>query len=148
MSSVNQTYGIRNRYFITPELFGSPKDPDACWVNFDWKKAAVAGMKSSGLAYSGEYGFAPTEMYWRINHMVTPAAKALGCLYFHGDKKGCLAWQKLGYKGGPMREKTCWSRKQTGKNFQALFKNVSDLRYQNNGKSCSQEYPQLAKLSN
>jgi hypothetical protein len=122
MSSVNQTYGIRNRYFITPELFGSPKDPDACWVNFDWKKAAVAGMKSSGLAYSGEYGFAPTEMYWCINHMVTPAAKALGCLYFHGDKKGCLAWQKLGYKGGPMREKRAGAENKLEKISRPFFK--------------------------
>jgi len=36
--------------------------------------------------------------------MVTPAAKALGCLDCHGDN-GCLDWQKLGYKGDPMREK-------------------------------------------
>ena len=121
MSTGNQTYGSRDRYFITPELFGSPKDPDACWVNFDWKKAAVAGMKSSGLAYSGEYGFAPTEMYWRINHMVTPAAKALGCLDCHGDK-GCLAWQKLGYKADPMREKRAGAENKQEKISSPFFK--------------------------
>ena len=99
-----QIYDRQNKYFITPKLFGSPKDPDAYWVNFDWNKAAAAGMKTSGLAYSGEYGFAPTAMYWRINHMVTPATKALGCLDCHGDN-GRLDWQKLGYKGDPMREK-------------------------------------------
>ena len=61
-------------------------------------------MKLSGLAYSGEYAFAPTEMYWRLNHMVSPADKAPGCLDCHGDK-GRLDWQKLGYKGDPMRKK-------------------------------------------
>lgn len=36
----------------------------------DWNKAAEAGMKASGLEYSGAYGFAATETYWPINHMV------------------------------------------------------------------------------
>jgi octaheme c-type cytochrome (tetrathionate reductase family) len=107
-----QLYDKQNKYFITPKLFGSKKDPDAYWVNFDWDKAAAAGMKVSGLAYSGEYGFAPTEMYWRLNHMVAPADKALGCLDCHGDK-GRLDWQKLGYKGDPMRKKLA-----SGKNSQ------------------------------
>ena len=61
-------------------------------------------MQESGLAFSGEYGFAPTEMYWRINIMVAPAEKALGCLDCHGDN-GRLDWQILGYKGDPMTEK-------------------------------------------
>ena len=29
-------------------------------------------MKSAGLEYSGEYGFAETESWWKINHMVAP----------------------------------------------------------------------------
>ena len=105
-----QIYDKNNNYLITPKLFGSPKDPDAYWVNFDWNKAAEAGMKATGLAYSGEYGFAPTAMYWRINHMVTPAGKALGCLDCHGDN-GRLDWQKLGYNGDPMRQKLASDRK-------------------------------------
>ena len=83
MHTGKQIYDQKNKYFITPKLFGSKKDPEAYWVNFDWDKASAAGMKISGLAYSGEYGFAPTEMYWRLNHMVTPADSALGCLDCH-----------------------------------------------------------------
>ncbi|NOQ66949.1 MAG: tetrathionate reductase family octaheme c-type cytochrome [Desulfobacterales bacterium] len=100
-----QIYDSKNNYLITPKVFGTKGDPDAYWVNYDWNKAAAAGMKASGLAYSGEYGFAPTEMYWRINHMVVPADNALGCLDCHGDN-GRLDWQALGYKADPMRDKS------------------------------------------
>nr|MBF0223709.1 tetrathionate reductase family octaheme c-type cytochrome [Desulfobulbaceae bacterium] len=100
-----QIYDKKYSYLITPKVFGSKKDPDAYWVNYDWNKAAAAGMKASGLAYSGEYGFAPTEMYWRINHMVVPAKDALSCLDCHGDK-GRFDWKALGYKADPMRDKS------------------------------------------
>lgn len=100
-----QIYDTKNNYLITPKVFGKKGDPDAYWVNYDWNKAAAAGMKASGLAYSGEYAFVPTEMYWRINHMVVPADNALGCLDCHGDG-GRLNWQALGYKADPMRDKS------------------------------------------
>ena len=98
-----QIYDTKHNYLITPKVFGKKGDPDAYWVNYDWQKAAAAGMKATGLDFSGEYGFAPTEMYWRINHMVVPAANALGCLDCHGDN-GRLDWQALGYKADPMRD--------------------------------------------
>ena len=104
-----QIYDAKYNYLITPKVFGPPNDPDAYWVTFDWQKAAAAGMKESGLPFSGEYGFAPTEMYWRINHMVAPAKKAVGCLDCHGDN-GRMDWQVLGYKGDPMQEKLASSK--------------------------------------
>ena len=100
-----QIYDTKNNYLITPKVFGKKSDPDAYWIKYDWNKAAAAGMKASGLAYSGEYGFAPTEMYWRINHMVVPADNALKCLDCHGDN-GRLDWQALGYKSDPMLVKS------------------------------------------
>jgi octaheme c-type cytochrome (tetrathionate reductase family) len=103
MHKGKQIYDTKHSYLITPKVFGKKGDPDAYWVNYDWKKAAAAGMKASGLAFSGEYGFAPTEMYWRINHMVVPADKALGCLDCHGDN-GRLDWKALGYSTDPMRD--------------------------------------------
>ena len=54
-------------YFLTPKVFGFKGDKEAYWKNFDWPKAVEAGTKASGLDFSGEYGFAPTIMYWRIN---------------------------------------------------------------------------------
>jgi len=97
-----QVYDSKNMYFVTPKVFGFKGDKDAYWKNFDWKKAATAGMKATGLDFSGEFDFAPTVMYWRINHMVSPKEQALGCLDCHGDN-GRLDWAKLGYGGDPLR---------------------------------------------
>ncbi|MDX1764014.1 MAG: tetrathionate reductase family octaheme c-type cytochrome [bacterium] len=98
----NQIYDAKHRYFITPKLFGKKSDSHAYWATYDWAKAAEAGMKETGLPFSGEYDFAKTEMYWRINHMVVPAKEALGCLDCHGDNSR-LDWQALGYEKDPMR---------------------------------------------
>ncbi len=100
----NQIYDKKNGYLVTPKVFGKKGDPDAYWVNYDWQKAAAAGMKATGLDFSGEYGFAPTEMFWRINHMVVPAEQALKCLDCHGDN-GRMDWKALGYKADPMRNR-------------------------------------------
>ncbi len=96
-----QIYDAKLNHLLTPKVYGEKNDPDAYWVNFDWNKAATAGAKASGIEYSGEYGFAPTEMYWRINHMVVPADQALDCLDCHGDS-GRMDWKGLGYSGDPM----------------------------------------------
>jgi len=100
-----QIYDKKYKYFLTPKLW--PAGPDkamAYWKSFDWDKAAKAGSTYTGLAYSGEYGFAPTVMYWRLNHMVSPAKEALKCNDCHG-KKGRLDWKALGYPGDPMKVK-------------------------------------------
>ena len=68
---------------------------------YDWNQAIAAGMKASGLPYSGEYGFTRTEMYWPLSHMVTPKERALGCADCHGAA-GRMDWKALGYAGDPM----------------------------------------------
>jgi len=92
-----QIYDSKNKTFITAHVYGK----DGFWSTFDWDSAARIGMASTGQPYSGEYGFAPTEMYWRIDHQVAPKAQALSCLDCHGDK-GRLDWKGLGYQGDPM----------------------------------------------
>ncbi|BCA81180.1 tetrathionate reductase family octaheme c-type cytochrome [Desulfuromonas sp. AOP6] len=74
---------------------------DGYWTTFDWKRSAEIGMKAAGLPFSGEVDFIETRMYWRLNHMVSPASEALNCLDCHGDN-GRLNWKALGYKGDPM----------------------------------------------
>ena len=103
-----QIYDTVHKHLITPKVFGYKGDPEAYWTNFlkvgsqkAWDKAAAAGMKASGLPYSGEFDFAPTATYWSINHMVASADQALGCLDCHGDN-GRLDWQELGYQGDPL----------------------------------------------
>jgi len=93
-----QPYDKKNNTLITPKVFGK----GGFWKTFDWTSAAEAGMKASGLPFSGKVDFKETEMYWAINHMVSPADEALGCLDCHGDS-GRLDWAKLGYQGDPMR---------------------------------------------
>ncbi|MDT8440050.1 MAG: tetrathionate reductase family octaheme c-type cytochrome [Desulfuromonadales bacterium] len=97
LHSGKQIYDRKNKYLITAKVFGE----GGYWSDYDWDKAARLGMEASGLPYSGEYGFAPTEMYWSINHMVSPTEEALGCLDCHGDN-GRMNWTALGYPGDPM----------------------------------------------
>jgi hypothetical protein len=96
-----QPYDLKHLYFIVPKLFGT----GGFWNTFDWNKAAELGMAEAGLPYSGKYGFAETMMYWRVNHMVVPAEKALGCEDCHGKKGGRMDWKALGYGGDPMHVK-------------------------------------------
>lgn len=76
-----QIYDTELNTMILPHLFG--KDSTAYWKNFDWDKAARTGMESIGQPYSGKYGFAATEMYWPINHMVAPREESLKCADCH-----------------------------------------------------------------
>jgi len=96
-----QIYDTKFSYFITPKVWGPKGDADAYWQQFDWDKAAIAGMKASGLEYSGEFGFAATASYWPINHQVDPKEKALKCLDCHKEGKR-LDWKALGYNGDPL----------------------------------------------
>lgn len=103
--TAKQIYDSKNMYLITPKVFGKKGDTDAYWQGFDWNAAATAGMKASGLEYSGEYAFAPTTMYWRINHMVAPKNQALRCTDCHGSSNR-LDWKELGYATDPMRDRS------------------------------------------
>ena len=63
-------------------------------------------MKAAGLAYSGEYGWVETEMFWGIDHMVSPKEDALKCRDCHvrGENKR-LDWEALGYPGDQIYKK-------------------------------------------
>ena len=58
------------------------------------------GAAASGLPYSGSYGFAATEMYWPLAHMVQPGERALQCADCHGEH-GRMDFEALGYEGDP-----------------------------------------------
>jgi hypothetical protein len=45
-------------------------------------------------------GWVETDMYWKVNHMVVPKQKALGCNECHSTG-GRLDWKALGYSGDP-----------------------------------------------
>lgn len=93
-----QIYDSVNNYLINPHLSGDT----GFWEQMDWQTSATIGMQARGLDYSGEYDFANTVMYWRINHMVEKAARALECRDCHGPEQHRMDWQKLGYDGDPL----------------------------------------------
>lgn len=94
-----QPYDKKARILAVPKLFGKT----GYWNNgWDWDSAMKLGMESVGLEYGGEYGFAETSAYWKINHMVAPAQYALKCVDCHPKEgTGRLDWQALGYEGDP-----------------------------------------------
>jgi len=94
-----QPYDKQRNIIAVPKLFGK----DAYWKTFDWVDALGKGMASVGEEFSGEYGFAETEAWWKLNHMVAPATEALKCAACHGDS-GRLDWDALGYDGDPERK--------------------------------------------
>ena len=99
-----QPYDSKQNIIAFPKVWGPKGDMDAFWNGFDWKKAIAAGMTANGLEFSGEYDFAKTETYWPINHMVSPASKALRCKDCHGNS-GRMDWKALGYADDPKKLK-------------------------------------------
>lgn len=93
----NQIYDVGYNYLIQPNTVGE----DGYWSLFDWDQASRIGMEAVGLPYSGEYDFAPTEMYWTLSHMVAPTEYALQCYDCHGAE-GRMDWAALGYYGDPL----------------------------------------------
>jgi octaheme c-type cytochrome (tetrathionate reductase family) len=95
-----QPYDAGTNVIAVPHLFGK----GGYWDVFDWTVAVRDGMQTAGLPYAGPVGWVETDMYWKVNHMVVPKAKALRCLDCHGQN-GRLDWQALGYDGNPFKKK-------------------------------------------
>jgi octaheme c-type cytochrome (tetrathionate reductase family) len=93
-----QVYDRQHRYFLAPRTAG----PGGYWTEFDWDKALRLGAEATGLPYSGEFDFAPTEMFWPLAHMVQPASAALSCVDCHAEG-GRMDWAALGYGTDPIR---------------------------------------------
>lgn len=93
----SQPYDTVYNYLLQPSTAGE----GGFWTTFDWNSALELGAQATGIPYSGEYGFAETEMYWPLSHMVVPAQNALQCNDCHGEN-GRFDWQALGYYGDPM----------------------------------------------
>ncbi len=90
-----QPYDAGNKVLAVPHLLGG------YWKHYDWGKSISQGMTAAGLEYSGKFGFAETDMHWKVNHMVVPKARALECSDCHGDN-GRIDWSAIGYDRDPM----------------------------------------------
>lgn len=87
----DQIYDKVYNRLVQPKLYGEAEGDSAFWKDFKWDEAVAAGMKESGLPYSGEYGFIETVMYWPVNHMVAPKSQSVGCAECHTRSNGRLA---------------------------------------------------------
>lgn len=94
----NQPYDVDNHYLLIPKTVGE----GGYWTDFDWNAAFELAQESTGLAYSGHYGFADTVMTWPLSHMTQESGDALQCMDCHRDG-GRMDWQALGYDGDPAR---------------------------------------------
>ncbi|MGH2605461.1 MAG: tetrathionate reductase family octaheme c-type cytochrome, partial [Anaerolineales bacterium] len=92
-----QPYDVFYRYLLQPKTVGE----GGFWTNFDWDQAFRLGSQATGFPYSGQYGWARTEMFWPLTHMVAPAGNALQCSECHSPE-GRLDWLQLGYPGDPI----------------------------------------------
>ena len=86
-----QIYDAKYDYLIKPKLYSSKPGDGGFWGKFNWQRAAEEGMKQVNLPYSGNYGFAQTEMYWPVNHMVSSKEQAVQCAECHTRDNGRLA---------------------------------------------------------
>jgi len=93
-----QPYDTVYNYLLQPVTSGE----GGFWTTFNWDDGFNLAAPITGLAYSGQYGFTETYMYWATTHMVQPAENALNCDSCHGDN-GRLDWEALGYPGDPIQ---------------------------------------------
>ena len=91
-----QPYDTENNYLLVPKTVGK----GGFWDEFDWNKSFELAEELTGLEYSGSYGFAETDMYWLITHMVAPKDDSLQCADCHGES-GRMDWAALGYGSDP-----------------------------------------------
>jgi octaheme c-type cytochrome (tetrathionate reductase family) len=87
----NQIYDVENKYLVQPKTVSTKQGDGGYWAEFNWPRAAEEGMKLVNLPYSGKYGFTETEMYWPINHMVSPKNQTVKCTECHTRENGRLA---------------------------------------------------------
>lgn len=92
-----QPYDVELEHLLQPVTAGE----GGYWKDFDWDKALRLGEEVSGLPYSGNFGFAATEMFWPSTHMVATRERALQCQACHAEN-GRMDWEALGYDGDPI----------------------------------------------
>lgn len=92
-----QPYDTEYDILLQPNTVG----PEGYWTTFDWDSALERGSEVAGIPYSGNFGFAETEMYWNLAHMVQPKENVLQCTDCHSED-GRMDWEALGYNGDPM----------------------------------------------
>ncbi len=95
-----QIYDTQYKYLIQPKTVSTHAGDGGFWKEFNWQRAAEEGMKRLQLPFSGSYDFVETEMYWPVNHMVSPKEQTVQCRECHTRNNGRLAELKGFYIPG------------------------------------------------
>ena len=93
-----QPYDTIHQVLLQPVTSGA----GGYWHEFDWDKALRLGAGTTGVDYSGSYGFINTDMHWPLSHMVVSRNEALKCQDCHGANSR-MNWKDLGYREDPAR---------------------------------------------
>jgi octaheme c-type cytochrome (tetrathionate reductase family) len=78
-----QPYDPVLKTLLSVKLYGEGKGENAFWEDLEWEPAIRAGMEYNKREWSGEYDFISTEVYWPLNHMVSPKEETLTCTDCH-----------------------------------------------------------------
>lgn len=85
-----QPFDSEYKTILNMKVYADKKGEGAFWQDLDWDQSIKLGMESAGREYSGNYEFVSTEVYWPLNHMVSPKEMSLKCNDCHTRQGGRL----------------------------------------------------------
>jgi octaheme c-type cytochrome (tetrathionate reductase family) len=86
-----QPFDSEYKTILNMKVFGEGPGEGAFWQDLDMDLAIQLGMEVNQRPYSGNYEFVDTEVYWPVNHMVSPKENSLTCNDCHTRNDGRLA---------------------------------------------------------
>jgi hypothetical protein len=95
-----QPYDPVHLSILQAKLWDREEGKGALWLDLDWERALIEGMKYLDRPYSGQWDFVDTEMYLPVNHMVSPASEALQCQDCHSRENGRMQFVEGTYIPG------------------------------------------------
>lgn len=86
-----QAFDAKYKTILNMKVFAEGPGQGAFWQDLDWDAAITLGMEYNERPYSGTYEFVDTEVFWPVNHMVSPKENALKCIDCHTRNEGRLS---------------------------------------------------------
>lgn len=86
-----QPFDSEYKTILNMKVFADNPGEGAFWQDLDMDVAIQLGMEYNERPYSGSYHFENTEVFWPLNHMVSPKEQALACTDCHVRNDGRLA---------------------------------------------------------
>jgi octaheme c-type cytochrome (tetrathionate reductase family) len=86
-----QPFDAEYKTILNMKVFAEGPGEGAFWQDLDMDTAIALGMEFNDRPYSGTYEFYDTEVFWPVNHMVSPKEHSLKCNDCHTRNEGRLA---------------------------------------------------------